>query len=88
MFRFKDVRERVDKHPFEPFRVCLTDGRTYDITHPELCLPGRTTVYVAVPDPKLKRAIMRVDQCALAHIVRLEPLDGNNRRTPRKRRPT
>ena len=80
MIRIDDVFERINKRPFEPFRVCLTDGRTYDITHPELCLPGRTTVYLAVPDPKFRRAIMRIDQCALIHIVRFEQLNGKRRR--------
>ncbi len=86
MIRIADVRERLDKRPFEPFRICMTDGRTYDITHPELCLPGRTTVHVALPDPKLKRTVLRVDQCALVHIVRFEPLDGKKRRVTRKKR--
>ncbi len=86
MFRIEDVRQRLDRRPFEPFRVSLTDGRAYDITHPELCLLGRTTVYAAVPDPKVKRAIMRVDQCALVHIVRIESLNGERQRGPRKRK--
>jgi hypothetical protein len=85
MIRIDDVYERINKRPFEPFRVCLTDGRTYDITHPELCLPGRTTVHLAVPDPKFRRAVMRIDQCALVHIVRFEPLNGKRRRTSRRR---
>ena len=76
----RDVRERLDKRPFEPFRICMTDGRAYDITHPELCMLGRTTVYVGIPDPKVKRIVMRVDQCALLHIVRFEELNGNRRR--------
>ena len=76
----RDVRERLDKRPFEPFRICMTDGRAYDITHPELCMLGRTTVYVGIPDPKVKRIVMRVDQCALVHIVRFEELNGNRRR--------
>jgi hypothetical protein len=85
MIRTEDVRELIHKRPFEPFRICMTDGRTYDTTHPELCLPGRTKVHVAVPDPREKRLIMRVDQCVLVHIVRFEPLDGNRRRAPRGR---
>ena len=83
MMRLEDVQEIVDKRPFEPFRICMTDGRTYDITHPELCLPGRTKVHVAVPESKAKRLIMRVDQCALVHIVRFEPLNGKRRRARR-----
>ena len=86
MIRSDDVYERINKRPFEPFRVCLTDGRTYDITHPELCLPGRTTVHLAVPDPKFRRAVMRIDQCALIHIVRFEPLNSKRRRSSRPRK--
>lgn len=86
MIRIDDVFERISKRPFEPFRVCLTDGRAYDITHPELCLPGRTKVHVAVPEPKDRRLIMRVDQCALIHIVRFEPLNGQRRRSSRPKK--
>ena len=84
MFRTEDIQELLTKHPFEPFRICMSDGRTYDITHPDLCLPGRNKVHVAVPEPKAKRLIMRVDQCALVHIVRVEPLNGKAERRRRK----
>lgn len=85
MRRIKDVRERLDKRPFEPFRICLTDGRTYDIAHPELCMLGRTTVYVGIPDPKRKRVVMRIDQCALVHIVRFEQLNGERPQAKRRK---
>lgn len=80
MIRPEDVRNHLDKRPFEAFRICMTDGRTYDVTHPELCLPGRNKVHVALPDPKARRFILRVDQCALVHIVRFEPLNGDGGR--------
>ena len=81
MIRIDGVYERIYKRPFEPFRVCLTDGRTYDITHPELCLPGRTTVYLAVPDPKIRGCVKRVDYCPYDYAVTIEPLKGTLRRT-------
>ena len=84
MFRFEDLHARVHKQPFEPFRICMRDGRTYDIHHPEQCFPGRTSVFVAVPDPKLRGVVSRVDRCALGHIVRLEPLNGRRKRTRKK----
>ncbi|MEK6677283.1 MAG: hypothetical protein AABZ47_16730 [Planctomycetota bacterium] len=80
MFRVEDMRERLDKRPFEPFRICLTDGRTYDVNHPDLCMLGRTTVHVGVPESKVKRLVMRIDQCALVHIVRIEPINGHAKR--------
>jgi len=86
MFRTEDIQELIRKQPFEPFRICMSDGRIYDVMHPELCLPGRTKVHVGVPDPKAKRLIMRVDQCALVHIVRIEPLNGQHAQRSRKRK--
>jgi len=87
MIRREDVLENLDKRPFEPFRICMTDGRSYDVTHPDLCMPSRHTVYVGVPDPRLRRTVVRMDQCAYVHIVRFEPLNGNRQRpSPKKRR--
>jgi hypothetical protein len=77
MFRLEDVQERLKKRPFEPFRIHLTDGRSYDVDYPELCMLGRTTLHVAVRDPKRQQLILRVDQCALVHVVSLEPLNGD-----------
>ena len=79
-----EVLEILEKQPFEPFRICMTDGRTYDVKHPDLCIPSRRTVYVGVPDPRLRRTVVRMDQCAYAHIVRFEPINGTRRRLPRK----
>ncbi len=81
MIRREDVLENLEKRPFEPFRICMSDGRTYDIAHPDLCIPSRNTAYVGVPDPRLRRTVVRMDQCAYVHIVRFEPLDGGRRRT-------
>jgi hypothetical protein len=80
MIRREDVIENLEKRPFEPFRICMTDGRAYDVRHPDLCIPSRTTVYVGVPAPRLKRTVVRMDQCAYVHIVRFEPLNGKGRR--------
>ena len=86
MIRREDVIENLDKRPFEPFRICMTDGRTYDVRHPDLCVPSRSTVYVGVPDPKARRTVVRMDQCAYAHIVRFEPINGSTKRRATKKR--
>lgn len=88
MIRPEDLREHLDKRPFEPFRIFMTDGKTYDITHPELCLVSRTTFLVGRPLSTRPGVANGVDHCALVHITRLEPLNGNQRRTPRKRKGT
>ena len=70
-----DVLEFVRRRPFKPFRITLTDGRTYEVHHPELAMVGLSIVVIGVPapnysDPVLQRAIT-ID---LAHIMEAEEL--------------
>jgi len=49
-----DDIHRVSRHqPFQPFRLHLSNGRTYDVRHPELVLVGRTTMLIGKPAPDL-----------------------------------
>jgi len=85
MIRPEDVRKHLDKRPFEPFRICLTDGEAHDIRHPELCLVDRSTVHVGVPDPCRRGIAMDTHYFSLVHIVRFEPVNGKRRRSNRAR---
>ena len=49
--RPEDIREFVRRQPFEPFRITLTDGRTFDVVHPCLVMVGRWTVTVGLLRP-------------------------------------
>lgn len=65
----------LQKRPFQPFRLTLTDGRTLDVRHPEMLLPGRRFAVIGLltpgeSEPLADRAIT-VD---LLQIVSLEPL--------------
>ena len=44
-----DVRPLVRAMPFAPFRIDLSDGRTFDVTHPEFISVGRTAINVVTP---------------------------------------
>lgn len=89
MIGVREVREHLRKQPFEPFRICMSDGRHYDVPHPDICILGANSIYVGVPDPEVKDkdVVMRVDHLALVHIVCFEPLTGRqNGRGQRKAR--
>ncbi len=88
MMRIDDVREHLDKRPFERFRICFSDASSVEVPHPELCWLGRRSVYVAVPDPKIRGRALSVLHCALVHIVRFEPLNGRRRRISRRKNGT
>ena len=38
MLSREDLAAALTRQPFEPFRLCLSDGKTYDVRHPDLVL--------------------------------------------------
>ncbi|MFI5455260.1 MAG: hypothetical protein ACHRXM_07385 [Isosphaerales bacterium] len=79
----QDLVEAVRRRPFAPFRITLTEGSTYEVRHPELCMVGRRAAIVGVPvpgDPDL--LFDRSVTIDLLHIVKLEPVDLTARSTP------
>ena len=44
------IREAIKRHPFEPFRMCLADGRKLAIKHPEAVAVGRRRLIVVQPN--------------------------------------
>jgi hypothetical protein len=84
--RQDDLREALREHPFEPFRIHLTNGMAYEVRHPEMALLTRHSVHV-VELAKSGKATERVVKCDLLHVVALEPLnDRNGRGTGRRHR--
>ncbi|MGA2702239.1 MAG: hypothetical protein ABSH35_14235 [Isosphaeraceae bacterium] len=75
--RPEDVREFLKRQPFQPFRLTLTDGRSYDILHPELALVGRSWVGVGLARPGDPEGVAdRLVTVSLLHIMQIEPLES------------
>jgi hypothetical protein len=72
--RPEDIREFLQHRPFQPFRLTLTDGRTYDVRHPELAMVGRSSVAIGVPSPDDPRPVYdRLVRVSHLHIMQIEP---------------
>jgi hypothetical protein len=72
--RSEDIREFLQRKPFQPFRLTLTDGRTYEIRHPELAMVGRSSVAIGVPAPNDPNPVYdRLVTISLLHIMQIEP---------------
>jgi hypothetical protein len=86
--RLDELRESLREHPFEPFRIHLTNGMAYEVRHPEMALLTRHSVHV-VELTKSGKTTDRVVKCDLIHVVALEPVNGRNGRgtARRQRRP-
>ena len=76
--RQQEVQDVLRKEPFQPFRIHLSNGETYDVRHPELALLTRSSVHVVVPSSDQKDTD-RVVQCDLLHVAVMEPIDGASR---------
>ena len=65
----------VRRRPFVPFRVTLTEGSSYEVLHPELCMVGRRSAVIGVIRPnEAEHLFERSVTVDLLHIVKLEPL--------------
>jgi hypothetical protein len=63
--------------PFEPFRIHLTTGATYDIRHPDLIMVGQRSAIIGLakePHATAYDLTMKVD---LLHIVGIEELPAS-----------
>jgi hypothetical protein len=72
---YEDLLVALRKQPFEPFRIYLTDGKVYDVRHPELVLPGRRSFIVGFTGKGYDDLVYdRYETVALVHVVRFEPM--------------
>ena len=77
--RPQDILKYVQRRPFQPFRLCLSDGRSFEVRHPEMAMVGRSAVTLGIPVPEEAKPIYdhQID-CAIMLITTLEPIDGQD----------
>jgi hypothetical protein len=70
----QDLHKAARRQPFEPFRVILTTGATYDIRHPDLIMVGNRSAIIGItrkPEAIVYDRTITVD---LLHIAGLQTL--------------
>lgn len=71
--RPEDVRQYLERRPFQPLRLTLTDGRTYDVYHPDLLMVGRSSLTIGLPRPGDSRPVYdRIVTVSLLHVMQVE----------------
>ncbi len=70
----EELREYARRQPFEPFRLILTTGATYDIHHPDLIMVGRRSAIIGLANDPGGTAYDRTIKVDLFHIVGAEEL--------------
>ncbi len=75
--RREQMLEVLRARPFRPFRMHVSDGKAYDIRHPEIVMVARTYALVGLLEPeKDLPAIEKHSMVDLLHITRLEGIDA------------
>ena len=75
-------REILRRKPFEPFRVVMSSGESYNVMHPEMAFVTSKSLILALPDPTQPEG-ERLAFCSylhLAHVEVLRPSDITERR--------
>ncbi len=55
----KDIEELLQREPFLPFRIFLSDGNTLDILRPLSVAVGRNGLMIVLPDDRWKWVLLR-----------------------------
>jgi len=66
-------REMLDRRPFQPVRVVLSSGQSYEIRHPEMAMLTRTSLLVGtdVADDGVPAEFKIL---SLLHVTAIEPI--------------
>jgi hypothetical protein len=73
----QDLRERLERSPFQPFRIVLNNGPAYDVTRPEQCVFGVSVAFIVKYEKRTANQDLQ-QTCVLVNptrILRLEPLE-------------
>jgi hypothetical protein len=49
-----DIQELLDKDPYEPFRIRMTDGLMYDVVDASLAVAMESNMFLALPKGRWK----------------------------------
>jgi hypothetical protein len=64
-------KEILNRRPFEPFRVVMSSGESYNVMHPEMALVTTRSLVLAIPDPAHADG-ERIAFCSYLHIAHVE----------------
>jgi len=74
MFRAEDIQARLREKPFRPLRLIVSEGRQYDIHHPDLVFVGQRDLMIGFPSPDRPTVYDQVIRVALVHLVGIEEI--------------
>jgi hypothetical protein len=82
-----EIKSQLRTQPFQGIRIYISDGESYEVTHPDMVLVTTSIVQIALP-PLDRHGIptggsVYVDP---VHVTRIQPLNGKRRANRKSRR--
>jgi hypothetical protein len=68
-------REMLARRPFEPVKLTLSSGQTFEIRHPEMAFLTRTSILIGI-DLAEDGIPAEFKIVSLLHVASMEPLTG------------
>jgi len=65
------LRERMNENPFRPFRITLSDGRSFTVPNHDVALVKRNSVEIGI-DLDSRSFAQKYVECAILHITSIE----------------
>ncbi len=78
------IRKHLRRHPFQPIRIHLSDGSSYEVRHSEFAYVTRTEVVIGIDAANDDLPESSV-YCDPIHVTRIEPIRKANNRAPKRR---
>ena len=67
------IRAHLKREPFQPVRICLSDGSSHEVRHPENALVTQYDIAIAI-EAENGDLPERMVFCDPMHVTRIEPL--------------
>jgi hypothetical protein len=82
MFAPKDIVAELRNAPFQPFRIHLSDGRAFDVLHPDQAMVSRAHVVLGIPAEAAGDGgvFETTTKISILHITELRPIQPSRRR--------
>ncbi len=71
-----DIREKLNRQPFQPLRVHVSDGAAYELRHPGDAAVSQMEMYIGI-EPDDTGIPTRAIYIDTRHVTRIEPLPGS-----------
>jgi hypothetical protein len=72
-----ELQNAARRQPFEPFRLVLTTGATYDVRHPDLIMVGNRSAVIGITEKPGKAAYDHTIKVDLLHVVAIKELPAS-----------